>query len=209
MKRTEVLRLVASAGVWISATGSCVHRPAQTEGPYFVEERLNRSDIRAKKPGTPLVLTFAVSERAGAACKPLSGARVDVWHCDAQGIYSDVRDPLFATIGQTFLRGYQVTDSAGHAHFTTIYPGWYEGRAVHVHFKIRKPGSAAVDFTSQIYFDDALTDRVHRAAAYAKPGRRTRNGDDGIYQGGGAQLLLAAAASGDGYAGTFDIALEA
>src|SRR5918911_433792 len=114
-------------------TGSCIVRPELTEGPYYVDEELNRSDIRSDpstgtvKPGALLQLTFNVSQITGSACAALAGAVVDVWHCDALGVYSDVSDPSFNSVGQTFLRGYQVTDATGVASFTTIYPGWYHG----------------------------------------------------------------------------------
>lgn len=197
-------------------TPACVARPALTEGPYFVDERLNRSDIRSDpsngsvRLGTLLALTFRVSQLAN-ACTALAGASVDVWHCDALGVYSDVTDPNFSTVGQKFLRGYQVTDSSGVARFTTIYPGWYQGRAVHIHFKIRShtnPG-AAYEFTSQLFFDDALTDQVHAQAPYSAKGQRTlRNSGDGIYDEGGQQLLLAPTKTGQGYSATFDIGLQ-
>ena len=197
------------------ATG-CVARPALTEGPYFVDERLNRADIRADpsdgsvKPGAPLRLTFLVS-RAGGACAPLAGATVDVWHCDALGVYSDVTDPSFNTVGKKFLRGYQVTDASGAARFTTIYPGWYQGRTVHIHFKIRVAAgsSATYAFTSQLFFDDALTDRVHAQAPYSAKGQRTlRNSGDGIYASGGSQLTLAVTSDAQGYVATFAIGLQ-
>jgi protocatechuate 3,4-dioxygenase beta subunit len=196
---------------------ACIARPEQSEGPYFVEERLHRSDIRSDpsngevKAGVPLRLAFRVSQISGNACRPLAGARVDVWHCDALGVYSDVRDPGFETVGRKFLRGFQTTDAGGTAEFLTIYPGWYQGRAVHIHFKIRpRPGAArGAEFTSQLYFDDALTDAVHGAEPYARKGRRrVRNERDAIYaRGGGRQLMLPLGRTGDGYAGRFDIGL--
>ncbi len=153
---------------------ACVARPALTEGPYFVDEKLNRSDIRSDpsdgsvRQGALLALTFRVSQLTN-ACAPLGGASVDVWHCDAAGVYSDVSDPGFSTVGKKFLRGYQVTDSSGVAKFTTIYPGWYQGRAVHIHFKIRShTGSgSAYEFTSQLFFDDNITDQVYTQAPYS------------------------------------------
>jgi protocatechuate 3,4-dioxygenase beta subunit len=194
-----------------------VVRPELTEGPYYVDEGLQRSDIRSDpsdgsiRPGALLALTFNVSSAASNACSPLEGAIVDVWHCDALGVYSDVSDPGFNTSGQRFLRGYQVTGSDGVARFTTIYPGWYQGRAVHIHFKIRSSASAssAYEFTSQLFFDDSLTDLVHATEPYASKGQRTlRNSGDGIYRGGGAQLVLDVAGSAAGYSATFNIALE-
>jgi protocatechuate 3,4-dioxygenase beta subunit len=206
----------ASAAATSGATPACVARPALTEGPYFVDERLNRSDIRSDpadgsvRQGALLALTFRVSQLTN-ACAPLAGASVDVWHCDAAGVYSDVSDPGFSTVGKKFLRGYQVTDNSGVAKFTTIYPGWYQGRAVHIHFKIRShTGSgSAYEFTSQLFFDDAITDQVYTQAPYNTRGRRTlRNDGDSIYQQGGSQLLLAPAKTAEGYSATFDIGLQ-
>lgn len=228
LTRREVLGLLGAPAVLMlaewsdartssgSATG-CVVRPQQTEGPYFVDESLNRADIRSNpsdgsvKPGAPLDLTFKVSRLSGNACAPLSGALVDLWHCDHQGVYSDVEDPGFNTVGKKFLRGYQVTGRDGVARFTTIYPGWYHGRTVHVHFKIRSAPTAApgFEFTSQLYFDDALTDEVHSRPPYAAKGRRNRrNSEDGIFARGGQQLLLAAVRSGQVYAATFEVAVQ-
>jgi protocatechuate 3,4-dioxygenase beta subunit len=198
-------------------SSSCVVRPELTEGPYYVDEELLRSDIRSDpsdgtiRPGALLALTFNVSSAASNACSPLAGAIVDVWHCDALGVYSDVSDPSFNTSGKKFLRGYQVTGSDGVARFTTIYPGWYQGRAVHIHFKIRSAASAAsaYEFTSQLFFDDSLTDQVHATEPYASKGQRTlRNSGDGIYNGGGSQLVLDVTGTADGYAATFNIALD-
>ena len=199
------------------ASSSCVVRPELTEGPYYVDEELLRSDIRSDpsdgtiRPGALLALTFNVSSAATSACSPLAGAIVDVWHCDALGVYSDVSDPSFNTSGKKFLRGYQVTGSDGVARFTTIYPGWYQGRAVHIHFKIRSAASAAsaYEFTSQLFFDDSLTDQVHATEPYASKGQRTlRNSGDGIYNSGGSQLVLDVTGTADGYAATFNIALD-
>ena len=173
---------------------ACVVRPEQTEGPYFVDERLNRSDIRSDptsgevKPGTPLTLTLQIVRLGSGDCQPLAGAQVDIWHCDALGAYSDVQDAGFTTIGQKFLRGYQITDARGEATFLTIYPGWYAGRTVHIHMKVRTAHAAErhSEFTSQMYFDDGLTDRVHADQPYASKGRRNaQNQDDRIFRRGG------------------------
>ena len=197
-----------------STNSSCVVTPALTEGPYFVDERLNRSDIRSDpgtgnvKPGVPLSLTARLSQVSSAGvCTPLVGALVDVWHCDALGAYSDVQ----GAVGQKFLRGYQLSDATGAVQFTTIYPGWYMGRAVHIHFKVRmSPGSTSgLEFTSQMFFDEALTDTVHAQAPYNARGRHdTTNATDGIYAGGGSQLLFPLSASGNGYAGTFNVGVR-
>jgi protocatechuate 3,4-dioxygenase beta subunit len=231
LTRREAVTILAGAGALLffgcsSATDAsgtdtpptgCVVRPELTEGPYYVDEELNRSDIRSDpsdgtvKQGALLALTFNVSRIASSACAALEGAVVDVWHCDALGVYSDVSDGGFNTVGKKFLRGYQVTDANGVAQFTTIYPGWYSGRAVHIHFKVRSAAgaSSAYEFTSQLFFDDSLTDQVYAQSPYASKGNRdTRNANDGIYQQGGSQLVLSVTQTSEGYAATFDIALE-
>jgi protocatechuate 3,4-dioxygenase beta subunit len=232
MTRRAALAVLAGGGVTLLAGGytprsapaqaapmggACIVRPQQIEGPYFVDERLQRSDIRSDpadgtvQPGVPLQVAFTVSRIRGNTCTPLAGAQVDVWQCNAVGVYSDVTDPGFRTKGNKFLRGYQVTDPTGAAQFVTIYPGWYPGRTVHIHFKIRTTPTAprGSAFTSQVYFDDALTDRVHTQAPYASKGPRTvRNADDGIFARGGDKLRLPLTEHGEGYAGTFAIGLK-
>jgi protocatechuate 3,4-dioxygenase beta subunit len=198
-----------------TATPSCVVRPALTEGPYFVDERLNRSDIRTDpsngttKDGAQLRLVFNVSQVNGASCTTLPGAQVDVWHCDAGGLYSDQAQNN--TVGRKFLRGYQVTDANGRAEFITIVPGWYQGRAIHIHFKIRMLAGnrATYEFTSQLFFDDATLAEVLAKSPYSSRGNPdTPNASDGIYQQSGGQLNLSLSREGSGYAATFDIGLQ-
>ncbi len=194
----------------------CVVKPQQTEGPYFVDERLNRADIRSDpsdksvREGTALRLIFHVSQVAGNSCKPFAGATVDLWHCDASGVYSDVSDRSFNTQGKKFLRGYQVTDKNGTAQFVTIYPGWYPGRAVHIHFKIRTDSEKqrGYEFTSQLYFDDAFTNQIHAKPPYISKGQRTLNAQDGIFQDGGKDLILWLNKDSKGYVGTFDVGIQ-
>jgi protocatechuate 3,4-dioxygenase beta subunit len=190
---------------------ACVAKPALGEGPFFVDEKLKRSDIRTDPSGgngaegVPLELTFIVSQIADGVCTPLEGATVDVWHCDAEGRYSD--EEQNGTAGQKFLRGYQTTNKDGRASFTTIYPGWYQGRAVHIHFKIRT--GEGRDFTSQLFFDDELSDEIFAASPYKERGTRdVRNSNDGIFGQSGGQLTLSPKKSGDGYAASFEIGLE-
>lgn len=213
---------VDTTGTTTPGTGgsvaSCVVTAALTEGPYFVDERLNRSDIRADptsgaiSAGVPLSLKFNVSRVASAACTPLTGAYLDVWHCDAAGVYSDVSG---AGSGRRFLRGYQITDASGVAEFTTIYPGWYSGRAVHVHFKLRlfTGSNASYEFTSQFFFDESLTDAVHALSPYNTRGRRnTLNSNDGIYNSLSssekAALTLQTSAAGSGYSGSINLGVQ-
>ena len=199
-------------------SSSCVLTAALTEGPYFVDEKLNRSDIRSDpstgivSTGVPLELTFNVSRVASSACTPLTGAYLDVWHCDSAGTYSDVSG---TGSGRKFLRGYQVTDANGVARFTTVYPGWYQGRAVHVHFKLRlfAGTTKTYEFTSQFFFDETLTDTVHALSPYSSKGRRdTLNTRDGIYNSLSAAektaLTLATSASGAGYTGIINLGVQ-
>lgn len=194
------------------ALPACIVRPEQTEGPYFVDEELNRSDIRIdtitgqQSPGVRLDLNFLVSQING-GCAPYPNVMVDVWHCDALGVYSE----FGSGAGHNFLRGFQMTDANGSASFITIYPGWYTGRTVHIHFKIRTdPGDPnGYDFTAQLYFDDLLTDQIfaNNAPYNSRGPRTTRNANDGIYQQGGSQLMLTCVPNGTGYTATFDIGL--
>ena len=152
----------------------------------------------------------------------MKGVTVDVWHCDAHGVYSDEDGPMNneRTGGQRWLRGYQVTDAKGLVGFQTIFPGWYEGRTTHIHLKVRQHDETAKttkEFTSQLFFDDRFADEIFRKAPYLSPdGREVRNADDGIYGErqvdgtvAGERLLptLARATSGKGYVAKFSIAL--
>jgi protocatechuate 3,4-dioxygenase beta subunit len=216
---SKILAQSATAEASSAAAPACVVKPALTEGPYFVDGMLNRMDIRIDptsgivKEGVPLHLTFRVSQISPDACVPLEGAQVDVWHCDALGVYSDVTDRSFDTTGQQWLRGYQVTDSMGIAEFLTIYPGWYQGRAVHIHFKIRTEPESDVgyEFTSQLFFNDDQSFEIYRTVApYSSKGvPRMTNEDDGIYNQSGGQLVLTVKEAEDsGYEAIFDIGLD-
>ena len=202
-----------------TALPPCIVRPEQTEGPFFADLELERSDIRTEPstgvflPGLPLELIFQVSRVGNEECAPLSGARVDVWQCDAEGRYSAFQDRGAGgdLREEKFLRGYQLTDASGMAKFTTIYPGWYRGRAVHIHFKIRTEVSqgSVYEFTSQLYFDDALSDQVFAKAPYAARGAHTtRNSNDGIFRRTGDNLMLDLSPNGEGYKATFGIGLD-
>jgi protocatechuate 3,4-dioxygenase beta subunit len=198
-----------------AAVGSCVLVPAKTEGPYFVDEKLNRSDIRTDpsdgttQAGVPLNLTLVVVG-ANASCAPVQGAVVDIWHANAAGKYSDIASE--GTSAKKYLRGLQATDANGAANFTTVFPGWYSGRAVHIHFKVRvfSGSSTTFEFNSQLFFDPALENTIYASSPYATRGQpTTANSQDGIYGSDGSKLLVALTAnSSGGYDGTFVVGLS-
>lgn len=199
LSRRQALALCASAGLAYVSGGRAiaastlpqvdlVATPEQIEGPFFSDLKLNRRNVLGQSKrdsvmkGDPLKLKLTVYEIERGKGRPLEGAQVDIWHCDAMGLYSDVPSQQMQrtdTDDEDFLRGYQMTDKHGVAEFDTIYPGWYPGRAVHIHFKVRKGN---YEFTSQLYFDDAISEKVFSKGVYADhTGEFTRNERDGIY----------------------------
>lgn len=202
-----------------AAGPSCVITAPLIEGPFFVDERLQRTDIRsdpatrAVVAGVPLSLRFNVSRVASRACAPLAGAYVDLWHASPAGAYSD--EASEGTLGKKHLRGYQVTDARGVAQFLTVYPGWYPGRSVHVHFKLRlfAGARATYEFTSQAFFDEVLTSAVHARPPYSTRGERdTHNADDFYYTSltppERAALTLRATRGVSGYAGVINLGVQ-
>jgi protocatechuate 3,4-dioxygenase beta subunit len=186
----------AATGPAAVASGlvSCVLSPELTEGPYYVEGDRVRRNITEGKRGVPLTLRLGVVDAS--TCKPIRGTAVDVWHCDADGVYSATGD----TEGTTFLRGIQRTDRNGVATFKTIYPGWYQGRTVHIHVKVYLGGNTV--HTGQVFFPDALTDQVYLRSPYnGRPNRDPRNAADPIFRNGGRRSMLRLARSGSGYVG--------
>ena len=171
------------AAVIEAGEGACILTPQAIEGPFYRDPWLVRSDIREGRTGVPLRVRLRVIE-AG-PCTPITGARVDIWHCDAQGLYSgfpgqgDSR--ALDTSGETFLRGTQDTDTTGWATFETIYPGWYAGRATHIHVKVFLDERTLL--IGQIYFPDALNEYLYaHVPAYGgrKVERTVVNANDGI-----------------------------
>jgi protocatechuate 3,4-dioxygenase beta subunit len=166
----------------------------ETEGPFYFEVDKVRSDIREDREGVPLTLALRV--RAAPRCEPIKDAVVDIWHCDATGSYSER--------GETYLRGLQITDSDGHVEFTTIYPGWYPGRAVHVHAKVHLDKQTVL--TTQFYFDDDVSSRVYVDDPY--PGESNRdvfNSSDPLYR---QELELTLSREGEGYRGLITVDVE-
>jgi protocatechuate 3,4-dioxygenase beta subunit len=168
--------------------GAVTTTPTETQGPYWVDELLNRSDVRGDRTGLPFYLTVNVSKLANAVATPLANAYVDIWHCDAAGNYSDEPAAMgnSNTQGQTWLRGYQITNAHGIVKFTTIYPGWYGGRTAHIHARVRfySGTTTTLNMTTQFFFDDTITDLVYSSISpYSTRGRTrdTRNSNDMVY----------------------------
>ncbi len=164
------------------STDVCLLQKEVTEGPFYIDPKLLRSDITEGKSGLPMQLRLQV---VTADCVPVVGARVDVWHCDASGVYSGVQNMGDGgdTAGQTFLRGTQLTDNAGIVTFQTVFPGWYRGRTTHVHYRVFLDAQTVL--TSQIFFDETVNAEIsaeHRAYDRQVP-RDMLNADagDGAY----------------------------
>lgn len=178
----------AGAGAGPSAIESgavtCVLSPEQTEGPYYIEGEKLRHDITEGRPGVPLLLRLRVVDAS--TCKPIKGAAVDIWHADAGGVYSGFGS---GAGNRTFMRGIQRTNAKGLALFRTVYPGWYQGRTVHIHVKVHLGGN--VLHTGQLYFPDTVTDTVYRNKPYSsRPNRDVRNASDSIFRNGGSKSLM-------------------
>ncbi len=187
------------AGV-ASGAISCVLTPELTEGPYYVSGEKVRRNITEGRPGVPLALALTVLDAS--TCKPIKGAAVDIWHCDALGVYSGVQGNT-----GTFMRGIQRTDANGLAQFVTVYPGWYNGRAVHIHVKVHVGGN--VVHTGQFFFNDAVTDAVYTRAPYNTRGERdVRDSNDSIYRNGGSKSLLKVKKNGAGYIGAISMGVH-
>jgi protocatechuate 3,4-dioxygenase beta subunit len=195
----------AAGGPAAVASGavSCILTPELTEGPYYIEGEKLRRNITEGKAGVPLTLRLRVVDAS--TCKPIKGAAVDIWHADAVGVYSGFGS---GARSRTFLRGIQRTDANGIAVFRTIYPGWYRGRAVHIHLKVHVGGS--VVHTGQLFFPDTLTDRVYRRTPYkSRPGRTNRNANDSIFVNGGKKSVLSLRGDGGrGYVGSITMGVS-
>jgi protocatechuate 3,4-dioxygenase beta subunit len=205
--------VAAAYGQRALAQPVCTLTPEQIEGPFYLDQARTREDISEGKPGVPLQLTLRVLE-VSAACAPIPYAAVDVWQCDALGIYSGYEGVAIAprhvepVDDKTFLRGTQLTDAAGAVRFRTIYPGWYSGRTPHVHLKVRVGGKAA---TTQLYFPDEVTNAVYARAPYDRhPNRDTTNATDRFLGPIADKSLLTwrMERAGDGYVATATVALR-
>jgi protocatechuate 3,4-dioxygenase beta subunit len=188
----------SAAGPAAVASGAvkCVLTPEQTEGPYYIPNEKLRRNITEGRPGTPLMLRLGVVDAS--TCRPIKGAAVDIWHADAAGVYSGFGQ---GAASRTFMRGIQRTDAKGIATFRTVYPGWYQGRTVHIHVKVHVAGN--VVHTGQLYFPDTLTDAVYTKAPYSsRPGRDVRNATDSVFRNGGKRSMLTLHRNGSGYLGS-------
>ena len=192
----------------LSDAPSCTLTPELTEGPYYFDADAIRSDIREGKEGVELALALRV--RDAGSCEPIPNAVVDIWHCDALGNYSGFESAVGGPGGggrsddKTYLRGAQVTGRNGVAEFTTIYPGWYPGRTVHIHAKVHL--DRATLLTTQLYFEDDISRAVYARQPYsARPGRDQFNDSDGIFDAG---LVMKTVKRGEGYAAALSFDVE-
>jgi protocatechuate 3,4-dioxygenase beta subunit len=186
-----------------TGAAQCVLTPELTEGPYYIAGEKLRRDIRDGHPGALLTLRLTILNAS--TCKPIKGAAVDIWHADAAGNYSGFGA---GSSSRTFLRGVQRTDKNGLAVFTTIYPGWYRGRAVHIHVKVHVGGN--VVHTGQIFFSDALSEAVYKKAPYAARGNPDMtNAQDSIFVNGGKRGVMSVKKSGAGYVGSMSMGVHA
>lgn len=207
-----------------AAAAACKADVESTAGPYPNINPLERSDIRgntagnaAPKPGAPLTLRLRVLDLDN-GCAPIPGAVVDIWSCDAKGLYASYSP--FGTQGQDFCRGYQKTDANGQVEFLTLFPGSYSGRALHIHFAIQsaarniRPNDDGRNlpsvFVAQLYFTAATADEVFRSfPLYQQGAPRTRNEADGIYASdGGSGYLVQVSKSGNAYTGVIDVGVR-
>lgn len=181
----------------------CVLTPEMSEGPFYLDLNMIRKDITEGRPGTPLTLDLTVVDAE--RCMPLKDAAVHVWHTDAAGAYSGVGG---SARGSTFMRGIQVTDAEGKATFDTIYPGWYQGRAVHIHVKVSTGGNEV--HTGQLFFPDDISSAVYESGPYADRGEMdTTNRSDGLFNRGGSESTLNVSRNGDSYTGTLTLGVRA
>jgi protocatechuate 3,4-dioxygenase beta subunit len=175
-----------------SSGNTCGETPEETAGPYpdttnmVGDASTYRSDVREDRQGVPLTVMLTVVDVA-AGCAPVPGAHVEIWHCDADGVYSEYG----AGVGATFLRGVQTTDASGKVTFTTIYPGWYQGRATHIHIQVYD--GTTVTKTTQLAFPEEVNQVVYGGGSpyYTKGQNPTSNASDMVFSDGDTLELAA------------------
>lgn len=197
----------------VAKSTDCSTISEQTAGPYWVSEDINKADLRSDiSLGLPLDLTFRVVDARRSSldsyCVPVGHARIDIWHCSHDGLYSD--ESILGTKGQKWLRGYQITNESGYASFYTIFPGWYIHRTVHVHLRVRlysENGTVSYDDFTQIYFDDAITDAIFQEVYpyNARGEKRDTNNSDDEYFTSNNKVSLSGSPEEGGYRGTMDL----
>jgi protocatechuate 3,4-dioxygenase beta subunit len=192
-----------SSGTTTSTNATCAVTPTETVGPYPSRTDIFRSDVRENRQGTPLTLTIKVVN-AAKACAAVSGADVEIWHVDAAGDYSQYGTQTAAT----FLRGIQTTNGAGEVTFTTIYPGWYQGRATHIHAEVTMGGRSIK--VTQIAFPESVNNTVHRSGVYASRGVNPMNNlSDGIFADSlASEIVTPAGSPSNGYSVAFQIGVS-
>jgi protocatechuate 3,4-dioxygenase beta subunit len=182
---------------------SYILTPEQTEGPYYIAGEKLRRNITDGHPGAPMQLRTLVVDAT--TCRPIKNAAVDVWHADAAGVYSGFGS---GSSSRTFMRGIQRTNAKGLAQFRSVYPGWYQGRTVHIHVKVHVGGN--VVHTGQLFFSDALTEKAYKAKPYAARGNPdVTNANDSIFVNGGKRSLLSVKKTGAGYVGSIAMGVHA
>jgi protocatechuate 3,4-dioxygenase beta subunit len=187
-----------------STNATCAVTPTETTGPFPSLADLFRSDIREGKSGTLLALTIRVVN-AVSGCAAVPNANVEIWHVDAAGDYSQYGTQTT----QTFLRGIQATNNNGEVTFTTIYPGWYQGRATHIHVEVTMGGRSVK--VTQIAFPETINNTVHTSGVYASRGSNPMsNLVDGIFSDSlSSEIVTPTGSVNGGYAATFQVAISA
>jgi protocatechuate 3,4-dioxygenase beta subunit len=187
-----------------STNATCAVTPTETIGPFPSLVDLFRSDIREGKSGTLLTLTLRVVNVNG-GCAAVPNANVEIWHVDAAGDYSQYGTQTT----QTFLRGIQTTNSNGEVTFTTIYPGWYQGRATHIHVEVTLAGRSVK--ATQIAFPESINNTVHASGVYASRGTNPMsNLSDGIFSDSlSSEIVTPSGSAGSGYTASFQVAIAA
>jgi len=186
--------------------GTCSLMPEKTSGPFPLDQQFDRRDITEGVPGQPMRLGLRVLDES---CAPVPGAKVEIWHTDSTGDYSAFIDNGGGKDdgpGTTFLRGTQAADDNGIVEFLTIYPGWYHGRAVHIHLRVHLDDATVL--TSQMFFDADYTKSVYSTAPYSEFGLPdTSNSADGIAGDPQAEGTLLHTVAGETSKGTGTVAL--
>jgi protocatechuate 3,4-dioxygenase beta subunit len=212
----------AAATAATASNAACAVTPEGEIGPYFTDDSASgydRSNILANLDGTqtqtgvPLGLTVLVRD-SEKSCAAVANAQVDIWHCNASGVYSN--ESSENTTGEQWLRGYQITNAAGSVTFATIIPGWYQGRTTHIHLRVRSAYSEASSTsdgtnTTQVFFDQTLVDTLSTSLApYNSEGvNPTTNASDRVYAGEtrGVGLLALSGSAAAGYTATYTVDL--